>query len=222
MSIASKLAGMVLPPPFNFIAAGLGWIKDMIVMAAKWAIEHPWQAAFLFLALWMVVVQTRTIPAKEREIAVQAGAKNILAKWFVDERRAYNEFIIKVELARKVAAELDRQNVERFKQEAQSRISEIEHENIELRDSNRRLVADRLRGGSVRTTSVSIGGGRAADLPVLSEMPGGAVSGAGAAVISESDALICADNYSSLTSLIAAWKAVEAVDVNDNGGLPPD
>jgi len=207
----------------GFKLLGFGkWLLGLIPRIIKWAIENPWQAACLVLALWMVFVQVRTIPAKNHEIAVQSGAKNIAARWFVEERRAFNEFIIKVELARKVAAELDRQNVERFKTETAARIVEIENENIELRDRNRSLVVQRMRGPGVHTASVGLGGGGAADLPIISSLPGGIVPGSGAAIISGSDALICADNYSTLTSLIAAWKAIEAVDVNENGGLPPD
>lgn len=204
----------------GFKLLGFGkWLLGLIPRIIKWAIDNPWQAGCLVLALWMVFIQVRTIPAKDRAIAVQSGAKDILAKRFVDERRAYNEFIVKVEMARRVAAELDRQNAERVKREFAEKLSEIEHENIQLRDRNRGIVAERMRGTGVHTTSVSIGGGRAANVPVISDMPGGVVPGSGAAVISESDALICADNYSTLTSLIAAWKAASAIDVN--GVDPP-
>jgi|TARA_R110002049_G_scaffold14166_1_gene60179 hypothetical protein len=214
VSIASKIAGIALPPPLNWLVTGLGWIWDLIIKFIRWAIANPWQAACLIMALWLVFLHVHTMPAKDRETAVQSGAKNIAARWFVDERRAFNAFIIKVELARKVAAELDRRNAVRFKQETEARISEIENENIELRDRNRSLVAERLRGPGVRAASVGVSGGGTADLPILSAMPGGIVQGSGAAIISESDALICADNYSTLTSLIAAWKAVEKIDVN--------
>lgn len=202
-----------------FAGSVFGKLVDGFIAVVTWMMKNPWQAGCIILGLYVAILHISILPGKDREIAVQSGAKNIAARWFVDERRAFNEFIIKVELARKVAAELDRQNAERFKQETQARISEIEYENIELRDSNRRLVAERMRGAGVHTASVSLGSGGAADLPVISEMPGGIVPGTGAAIISESDALTCADNYTTLTSLIAAWRAVELVDVN--GVDPP-
>ncbi len=82
-----------------------------------------------------------------------------------------------------------------------------------MRSRNRNLVTERLRQ-PVRTAQVDIGGGGATKLPILSTMPGSVVPDTGAAIISESDALICADNHSQLTGLIAAWKAASAVDVN--------
>lgn len=201
----------------GFKLLGFGkWLLQLVPKIIKWAIAHPWQAGCIVLALYVAFLHLHTLPAKDRETAVQSGAKMIAAKWFVAERRAYHAFIKKVERARVDAAELDRQNAERFKKETQARLSEIENENIKLRDHNRSLVADRMRGPGVRTASVGVSGGGTTDLPILSAMPGGIVSGSGAAIISESDALICADNHSTLTSLIAAWKAVEAVDVNGN------
>ena len=216
MGIISKIASNTLPPPLNWIISGLGWVKDMLAAALCWAIAHPWQAGCIVLGLYVAFLHLHTMPSKNHEIAVQSGAKNIAARWFVDERRAYHKFIKQVERARIDAAELDRQNVERFKTETTARISEIENENIELRDRNRGLVADRMRRAGVHTASVSLGSGGTANLPVISDMSGGIVPGTGAAIISESDALICADNYSTLTSLIAAWKVIEAVDVNGN------
>lgn len=192
------------------------WLLDLIPKIIKWAIDNPWRAACLFLALWMVFIQVRTIPAKDREIAVQSGAKDILAERYVAERNAFNEFIIKVALAREVAAELDRQNAKRVKDEFEKKLSEIEDENTNLRDANRSLITDRLRGVGVSTASVSLGSGGTANLPVISFMPGGIVPATGAAIVSESDALICADNHSQLLGLIKAWNAASMIDVNGN------
>lgn len=219
MRIFSKLFGAVLPPPINWIVSGLGWVKDIVFAAIKLAIANPWQAGCLVLAMWLAFVHVHTIPAKNHEIAVQSGAKDILAKRFVDERRAFNAFVVKVELARKVAAELDQQNAKRFKLETETRISEIEDENVELRNRNRSLIAQRMRNPGIHTASVGLSSGGETNLPVISDLPRGAVQGSGAAIISESDALICADNYTTLTSLIAAWKAIETVNVN--GADPP-
>ncbi len=37
MSIFTKLAGLVLPPPLSWIVSGFGWIKAGIGAAARWA-----------------------------------------------------------------------------------------------------------------------------------------------------------------------------------------
>lgn len=205
MSIFSKIAGLALPSPISWLITGLGWAGDLIARLAKWVFAHPAQALCLALA-GLAYWQYSGRLAAEAESAVNLQS-------YQDEKRAHLGTVEGYFIARKVAAELDRQNAARAQAEFDQKLLEIMNVNTNLQRDNRDLIFERMRQPE-RSASIDSGSGGKTVLPVLSEMPSGALPGTGAAIISEADALICADNFSQLTGLIAAWQAASAIDVN--------
>jgi hypothetical protein len=198
ISLALKFLGGGL---MRGLAALGGAIKALIA----WAWHNPAQA--LCLALAGVVFWQYS-----GKIEAQAEASANLAL-YQEEKLAHRGTVESYFLARKVAAELDRQNAARAKADFENQLLEINHENSVLQRANRDLVSERLRQPA-RSASVDSGSGGKTLLPVLSEMPAGALPATGAAIISEADALICSDNFGQLTGIIAAWKAASAINTN--------
>lgn len=201
MTIASIAIKWLTGGLFGFFKA----IGKALAAVIKWAWENPAQAlclALAGLAYWQY----------SGRLAAESEASDNL-DLYQGEKLAHRATVEGYFLARKVAAELDRQNAARAKAQFENQLLEILNENTILQRDNRDLVSERLRRPD-RTATIDSGSGGKALLPVISEMPGGPLPATGAAIISEADALICADNYGQLSGLIAAWKAASGIDVN--------
>jgi hypothetical protein len=185
---------------------GLGrFIRTLGRVIFGWAVENPgWAIAAVLSAVlaWMTLV---TIPGHIERTEAAIGR-------YEAEAAAHDASIASWVAARKAAAELDRQNVERVRGEYAAQFERVKNENATLRADLHGALANRLRGS--RTATVDNGGGGNAQLSIISDLPGGLVQGSGAAIISNTDALICADNHAQLVGIIAAWRAAAGVDVN--------
>lgn len=217
--IIRKLLPAVLPFPLNLIAGALGWIKDAIAAGLAWAWKHPWQAGCIILAcssLWLW-------NGRESARSAVQEQKALVTHWrgqFRFQKEEMIRFDGMVKAARIEAARLDRENKVRVEREQDQAIKEALNayrKNHAVADA---ALDERLRRpGSTATCAAGSGGG-AAQLPVISDMPGGIVRPGGASIVSEADARICAGNTVRLEELIAAWSAVSAIDVNEGTAAP--
>ena len=101
------------------------------------------------------------------------------------------------------AEKADREHAEKVRLQYELQLAEVKNENRTLRERNRSILADRLQ----RPTETAGSRFSAADLSSLPVVSDGVLPASGAAVVSEADLRICADNYTQLIGLIAAWPA---------------
>lgn len=113
------------------------------------------------------------------------------------------EFVGDVKQKRAEAEKADREHAEKVRLEYELQLAEVKNENRDLRERNRAVLADRLQ----RPTETAGSRFSAADLSSLPVVSDGVLPASGAAVVSEADLQICADNYTQLIGLIAAWPA---------------
>lgn len=193
---------------------GIGkWLKAAAAALIRWALDDPWRIAFagaLLAALWFHHGRERARAADARHVAAAARWRDL----FERQKAEMLKFEAMVRSAREEAARLDRENVARVKR-AQEQISRetIDAYRNDL-DAARAVLADRLRRPGATARCAAGGDGAAADLPILSALPAGALRAGQAAIVDVADIDIATENTVRLERLIAAWRDQAAVDVN--------
>ncbi|MEW4466310.1 hypothetical protein AB1K62_00580 [Parasphingorhabdus sp. JC815] len=140
------------------LLSGFKWLANLLAKLFRWAVKNPGNALFCVLVAVTIWTWLCIIPSKNHEIAVQSGAKTILAKRYQDEVTAHNATIIGYIAATRAAEELDRQNINRVEREA-AVVAEKEREKYEIRMASYAGRADRLqqRIEQLQTTGLNSG-----------------------------------------------------------------
>ncbi len=192
----------------------LGLVGDLVGNVLDLIRRYPWQALAIVL-LMVAFVQHRQIGrATDR-----ADREHVLAlQWrsdFRSQREEMRKFVGLVRAARVAAARADQLNNERVTRETAARIEEVKSDYQDDLAVALDAVDRRLHDSIRQAGGGGAGSGRAAaQLPIISDMPEGALRPGEAAIISAADARLCIANTVRLEQLIRAWNGVAGVDVN--------
>lgn len=191
-------------------ACAVGGVGKLLRGALGLIRDYPWQAAVIGLTLALLLV-FRQWGIDHRDLTDELAEAN---GQIADEREAHDETVRNVEIGRKAAAELDRQNAARVAAEAAA-INERITDELETRTRTYAARADRLRA-QLAALEAGGGGGGTASVP---GDPDATCRAFGAADCADLVARMT-DAQGSIDKLIAlqAWaKGVTEIDVN--GGV---
>lgn len=191
----------------SWLALPFIWLGKL----GRWLLElvrdYPWQSAVIGLAVALLLV-FRQWGIDHRDLTDELAKAN---GRIADERAAHDETVRNVEIGRKAAAELDRQNAARVAAEAAA-INERITDELETRTRTYAARADRLRA---QLAALEAGGGGGGSAPVPGD-PEATCRAFGAADCADLVARMT-DAQGSIDKLIAlqAWsKGVTEIDTN--------